>query len=177
MPTRRKRKPVKKLISTVEMEVAIAKYFGVRQNIIVPNISWGFAMHECDLFIVKKSGLTTEVEIKRSKSDLLADFNKRHNHVDRQNRISELYYALPIELYEGCKDLVPENAGILTCEKYHVGHGKWRVSVRTQKEPVKIKGARKLTDEEKLKVATLGTMRIWSLKEKIIKLQNDKSKI
>jgi hypothetical protein len=180
MPARRKRKTVTKpkLITTIEMEVAIAKYFGVRQNIIVPNISWGLiGMHECDMFIIKKSGYVTEVEIKRSKTDLLADFKKGHNHIDRQNRISELYYALPIELYESCKDLIPENSGILTCEKYHVGHGTRRVGVRTQREPVKIKNARKLTEVEKLKIATLGTMRIWSLKEKIIKSQNGRSNI
>lgn len=159
------------------MEVAIAKYFGVRQNIIVPNISWGFLSHEADMFIIKRSGLTTEVEIKRSKYDLMADFKKRHNHIDKQNRISELYYALPMELYETCKDLIPPDSGIITCEKYHVGHGTRRVSVRTQREPVKIRNARKLTDAEKLKIATLGTMRIWSLKEKIIKLQNDRTKI
>lgn len=180
MSVRRKRKVTTKpkLITTIEMEVAIAKYFGVRQNIIVPNISWGLpGMHECDVFILKKSGYTTEVEIKRSKSDLLADFNKGHNHKDRQNRISELFYALPIELYESCKDLVPQDAGILTCEKYHVGHGMRRIGVRTQREAKWIKDARKLTDAEKLKIATLGTMRIWSLKEKIIKLQNDRTKI
>jgi hypothetical protein len=178
MVVKRKKKSTKpKLITTIEMEVAISKYFGIRQNIIVPNISWGFLSHEADMFIIKRSGLTTEVEIKRSKYDLLADFKKGHNHIDRQNRISELYYALPIELYESCKDLIPENSGILTCEKYHVGHGTRRVSVRTQREPVKIKNARKLTEIEKLKIATLGTMRIWSLKEKIIKLQNEKTKI
>ena len=173
---RKRRKTTKpKLITTIEMEVAIAKYYGVRQNIIVPNISWGLpGMHECDMFILKKSGYATEVEIKRSKSDLLADFNKGHNHKDRQNRISELFYALPIELYETCKDLIPKDAGILTCEKNHLGHGKWRVGVRTQREAKWVKDARKLTDTEKLKIATLGTMRIWSLKEKIIKLQNEK---
>ena len=178
MVVKRKKKSTKpKLITTIEMEVAISKYFGIRQNIIVPNISWGFLSHEADMFIIKRSGLTTEVEIKRSKYDLLADFKKGHNHIDRQNRISELYYALPIELYESCKDLIPENSGIITCEKYHVGHGTRRVGVRTQREPVKIKNARKLTEIEKLKIATLGTMRIWSLKEKIIKLQNDRAKI
>lgn len=179
MALRRKRKPTvkPKLITTIEMEVAIAKHFGVRQNIIVPNISWGFAMHECDMFIIKKSGLTAEVEIKRTKYDLLADFKKRHNHVDKQNRISELYYAIPLEIYEVCKDLIPQDAGILTCEKYHAGHGTRRVYVSRKREPARVKNSRKLTEEEKLKIAWLGTMRIWSLKEKIIKLQNDKTRI
>ena len=73
MIVNRKRKRVvkTKLITTIEMEVAIAAYFGFRQNIIVPNISWGFMNHEADMFIVRKSGYAIEIEIKRSKSDLL----------------------------------------------------------------------------------------------------------
>ncbi len=172
MPVRRKRTTRKKPLTTIEIEVGIAKYFGTRQNIIVPNISWGFMNHEADVFIIKKSGYATEVEIKRSKADLLADFNKRHNHVDRLNRISEFYYALPNSIYEKCKDLIPKNAGILTCEKYDTGYGKEECHVRVRREAEWVKGARKLTDKEKLKIASLGTMRIWNLKQKIIKLQN-----
>lgn len=156
-------------ILTVEMELAIAKYFGIRQHIIVPNVSWGFGMHECDLFLIKKSGVAVEVEIKRSKSDLLADFKKGHNHKDRQNRITELYYALPENLYESCKDLIPDDAGIIMCYRY-INYKKENIVAATVKrQPKRIKGARKLTLEEQLKVARLGTMRIWSLKQKIIK--------
>jgi len=175
---KRKSEPKSKnTLTTIEMETAIAKHFGVRQNIIVPNISWGLDwMHECDMFIVKKSGYATEVEIKRSKTDLLADFNKGHGHVDIKNRISEFYYALTEELYEKCKDLIPLNAGILVCRKYF-NYGKWRTHVSVEKKAVWVRGCRKLTEEEKFKVAKLGTMRIWSLKEKIIKLQNEKAKI
>lgn len=100
----------------MEIEVAIAKYFGVRKNIIVPNISWGFLTHEADLFIVRKSGYAVEVEIKISRADLINDFKKKHTHNDKQNRISEFYYAMPKDLYLKCKDLIPENAGIITCE-------------------------------------------------------------
>ena len=107
---RKKEKP----ITTIEMEVAIAKMFGIRTHIIVPNVSWGFGMHECDLFLIKKSGVAVEVELKRSKSDLLADFEKRHGHIDRQNRITEFYYGMPEDMYEKCKDLIPENAGLLS---------------------------------------------------------------
>ena len=147
------------------MEVAIAEHFGVRKNIIVPNLSWGLSgMHECDLFIIKKSGFAKEIEIKRSKSDFLADLKKRHNHIDRHNRISEFYFAFPVDIYEKCSNLVPENAGVLVCKR-------WGdiVTVSVEKSAKRIKGARKLTIEEQLKVASLGTMRIWSLKQKIIK--------
>jgi hypothetical protein len=111
-------KPKVKPIKTIDIEVAIAKYYGVRKNIIVPNISWGFHwMHECDMFIVTKAGIATEIEIKISKSDLLADFKKGHDHKDRAGRITYFYYAMPETLYEKCKDIIPKEAGILTCER------------------------------------------------------------
>ena len=152
------------------MEVAIAKMFGIRQHIIVPNLSWGLTgMHECDLFLIKKSGVAVEIEIKRSKSDFLADFKKGHDHVDRYHRITEFYYAFPLDLYEKCKEQIPEHAGVITCERWIDYKKDDRVSARIAKQPKRIKGARKLTEEEQLKVARLGTMRIWTLKEKIIK--------
>jgi len=165
-------KPKVEAIKTIDIEVAIAKYYGVRKNIIVPNISWGFAwMHECDMFIVSKAGIVTEVEIKISKSDLLADFKKGHDHKDRAGRITYFYYAMPETLYEKCKDLIPPDAGILTCDR-----GDWDGAspyIREKKKPERRKNTRKLTEEEQLKIAWLGTMRIWSLKEKIIKLQKN----
>jgi hypothetical protein len=171
----RGRRTVKKQITTIEMEVAIAKYFGIRQHIIVPNISWGFGMHECDLFIIKKSGVAVEVEIKRTKADLLKDFEKRHNHHDRQNRITEFYFAMPEDMYEKCKDLIPEGAGIITCYRWTDYKKRERIDAHTKREPKRIKGARKLTAEEQFRIARLGTMRIWTLKEKIIR--NGKEKI
>ena len=172
MAVRKTTKTKVKPIKTIDIEVAIAKYYGVRQHIIVPNISWGFHwMHECDMFIVTKAGIATEVEIKISKADLLKDFNKGHNHKDRAGRITYFYYAMPETLYEKVKDLIPPEAGILTCER-----GSWEGAsayIREKRKPEKRKDTRKLTPEEQLKIAWLGTMRIWSLKEKIIKLQND----
>jgi hypothetical protein len=165
-----KKKPKQKPITTIEMEVAIAKMFGIRQHIIVPNLSWGLiGMHECDLFLIKKSGVAVEVEIKRSKSDFLADFKKGHDHKDRLHRITEFYYAFPENLVEKCIDLVPEHAGVIVCQRWVDYKKQQKVSAHIKKQPKRIKGARKLTEEEQLKVARLGTMRIWTLKEKIIK--------
>ena len=151
------------------MELAIAKHFGTRQHIIVPNLSWGLAgMHECDLFLIRKSGYAIEVEIKRTKSDFLADFKKGHNHVDKQNRIAEFFYAFPEDIYEKCCTLVPENAGIIVCKRWGD-----RVFARIERGAQRINGARRLTIEEQLKVASLGTLRIWNLKQKIIKFNNE----
>jgi hypothetical protein len=56
-----------------EIELRIAYYFGNRSHIIVPNVSWGLMMYECDLLVMPKSGHLYEVEIKVSKGDLIAD--------------------------------------------------------------------------------------------------------
>jgi hypothetical protein len=169
-----KRKPKEKVVTTIEMEEAISRLFGIRTNIIVPNISWGLpGMHECDVFIVKKSGYAVEVEIKRTKADLLADFKKKHDHSDV--RIREFYYALPEKLLETCTELIPEHAGIISCYKSQWATRNDIYATIKRKATIR-KDARKLTQEEQFKVAKLGTMRIWSLKNKIIKLQNAEKK-
>jgi hypothetical protein len=165
------------------MEVAIARYYGIRKYTLIPNISWGLSgMHECDLFVYTKAGVVTEIELKRSKSDLLADFKKGHDHKDRANRISYFFFGMPDDLYEKVKDLIPEDAGILVCYRFY---NEWarkecdreQVLVRKVRDAKKRRNTRNLTAEEQLKVAKLGCMRIWTLKEKIIKLQNDNTKI
>lgn len=66
-------------MKTIELEIAIMEYFGIRQNLIVPNVSWGMnGLHECDVLILSKAGYATEVEIKISKPDLLKDRDKKH---------------------------------------------------------------------------------------------------
>lgn len=153
-------------ITTAEMEVSIVKYFGIRTHIVVPNLSWGFFSHELDLFLIRKSGYGFEVEIKRTKSDLLADFKKRHNHIDKQNRIVQLYYAIPQELLKSCEEHIPEQFGIIVVEKYE-SLGKYYDSARMYREAKRRTGAKRLTQKEQLKVARLGTMRVWTLKEKL----------
>lgn len=162
------RKKVKQpMVTTDEMEVAIAKLFNIRTHIIIPNLSWGFFNHECDLFLIRKSNFGFEVEIKRSKSDMLADFKKKHGHIDRQNRIVQLYYAFPVELLPKVEELVPEECGIITVNRY--GDDYIRASIH--KEARRKKGAKRLTDKEILKITRLGCMRIWTLKDKLNKLK------
>ena len=72
-----------------EIEEAVARYYDYRSHIIVPNVSWGWDIHECDLIVVRPSGYAIEIEIKRSRADIKADGDKRHGHVDRQNRIKQ----------------------------------------------------------------------------------------
>ena len=158
------------MIELNKIELAVARKFGIRENIIVPNISWGFNCHECDLFIIKKSGYAIEVEIKRSVSDLKADFKKEHNHSDQ--RIKELYYAMPEDIYNKCVDLIPINAGIIV-----VMENGWGFYAKIKRKAKGQSNSRKLTTEEQLSIARLGTMRIWSLKSKIISLHSTHKRV
>jgi hypothetical protein len=166
-------------ITTTEIELAIARYYGTREHIIVPNISWGFDyMHECDMFIIKKNGYAVEVEIKRSKSDLINDFKKPHHH--KSNRIREFFYAIPKKNLEEWGKLIPKHAGIIVYWKTKdeiwdkkkrrwSGEFKWVTRAGRIRNAEINKTARKLTTEEQLKVARLGCLRIWNLKQKLIK--------
>lgn len=154
------------MLKTIDMEIALMKYFGVRENIIVPNISWGIQIHECDLLIVRSSGYCIEVEIKVSKQDLKADFEKRHKHKDKANRIKEFYYALPYSLYGTCKELIPEESGLLLV------HDNLKVVV--VKSPRINTNSKKLEEKEIRHILHLGCMRICTLKQKISKLQKSK---
>ena len=154
-------------IKTIDIEIAVARLFDFRKYNIVPNISWGFhGLHECDLFLVNSSKYCYEVEIKISKSDFLKDFEKRHGH--KSNYIKDFYYAMPETLYEKVKEQIPEHAGAITCE---VSRG--RVVANIVKNPISNKNAKKISLEDELKILRLATMRIWSLKEKIVKLNNE----
>lgn len=154
-------------LTTSEMEVSIAKYFGIRKHIIIPNLSWGFdGMHECDLFLIKPSGYAFEIEIKRSKSDLFADFKKYHNHVDKKNRIVQLYYAIPEYLLKSCEEYIPEECGILIVGKYE-SSGNYYDYTSLHRKAKRRMNARKLTEKEQLEITRLGVMRIWKLKEKL----------
>ena len=80
-------------MKTIEVELAVAKYFNPRQNHDIPNVSWGFNIHECDLLILTKSKFLYEVEIKISRADLIKDKDKGHKH--KHKKIRKLYFAIP----------------------------------------------------------------------------------
>ena len=165
----KKMKP--KPITTTEMEIAIAKMFGIRKNIIVPNISWGLGLHECDLLVLRKSGYAAEVEIKRTLYDFKRDFEKIHQHVDRQNRIVEFYYAFPEELYEKCKHLIPEHAGVILCKSFYDYKKRFKPKAYIKKKAKRASKAKKMTENEQQQIVRLGALRLWSLKEKITRYE------
>ena len=171
-------------MTTLEMEIALIKASHIRQNLVVPNVSWGLAtnesrsLHECDILILTPTGYATEIEIKISKADLLKDFSKRHNH--NHNLIRRLYYAVPDKLKDIALTYIPYNAGLMTVEYIDAMTYKWdkklgRIEipykykrVKTIKEASINKDSRKWTNEERYQLARLGTMRILGLKEKIL---------
>lgn len=140
-----------------EIEIALAEYFGIRTCLVVPNVSWGLTNHECDIAVLTPASCLYEIEIKISKSDLIADKQKRHGH--HSNIIRELYFAMPLKLIDSIEH-VPLRAGIL------IVHENGRVELK--RKPGLNKYARKLTDKERYQLARLGTMRIWKLKKRLL---------
>lgn len=167
-----------------EIEVALAKYrdFDFRKNIVAFNVNgWSERLpifHECDMLVCSKSGYLTEIEIKRSWSDFLADFKKKHQHESR-GLIKYFYYCVPDALYEKVRDYLFENAvkcaGIITYTEA------LRIQIKAIKVPywldetkysigITNKDYKKLFLEQQLEIARLGAMRVIGLKEKIIKM-------
>jgi hypothetical protein len=160
-------KRIKNLITTPEMEIALSTYFDYRQQLIVPNVSWGMHMHECDLLIVSKAGYLTEVEIKVTRADLRADKKKWHGH--RSPVIKRLFFALP-DYLEKCIDMVPKRAGIILIKPKDNVPGEYPYSPRCReiRPAQRQKGAGKITDADRYKIARLGALRIWNLKRKLV---------
>jgi hypothetical protein len=154
-----------KKLNCLDIEIAVADFFNPRLNIIVPNISWGLFLHECDMLVLTKSGYAYEIEIKTDKYDLIKDSKKKHGHFNV--KLSRLYFAIPNYLSE-CIQHIPEHAGILI-----VSEGGF---VELKRQP-KIKNEYKFTEQERLKLAELGTMRIWNLKRIIRNLKNENSSL
>jgi hypothetical protein len=152
-----------------EIEIAVSKYFGTLRNLIVPNVSWGIGIHECDLLVLTASNYAYEVEIKISKADLIRDAHKRHQHRDYLNRIRQMWFAVPQKLYPVIS-LIPITSGVLVVD---TEDGK----VIEARAATVNTNARKFTDEERYKVARLGALRIWNLKAKILKFKLEENSI
>ena len=162
-------------LNSADIEVAVAKYFKPRTHLIVPNISWGMNIHECDLLILNGSNYAVEVEIKISKSDVKADLKKGHGH--KSNRIKRLFFAIPEHLNTpDVIELIPERAGIfVVSERYPVyqsGYGADSTKVSYYMQPrctvirnAKInKEARPFTDGERIEMGRLGMLRYWNIR-------------
>ena len=143
----------------IDIEIAIAKHFGYRTNIIVPQVSWGLGLnHEADLLVVSPAGCVREIEIKVSASDIKADLAKRHPHGGAM--IRQVYFAVPEELAGNPN--IPSYCGILSVHEMRKSSSV--TCVRAAKVNPR---ARKLSPREIQHLLHLGCMRLWSLKQKL----------
>ena len=160
-------------LRTIDIEIALIKDCNFRQNIVVPNVSYGIVryfnkknhreydeLHECDILKVTPAGYATEYEIKISKGDFKADFKKKHSHDSKF--IKRLYYIVPYELHEFAKNNLPKNAGL--------GYVRNNKVYYTINAPIR-KDFFKWTQEEQFKLARLGVMRIITLKKRLAKIK------
>ena len=146
-------------LRTCDIELAVAKHFGWRHNIIVPNVSWGLGFrHELDLLVYTGSGKAWEVEIKVSKQDLLRDALKAHQH--RSEFIHRLYFAVPETLQDLIQE-IPERAGFIVCRARPYGRPQVNVVRPARLNP----GVKPWPDSRVRKLLELASMRVWTLKE------------
>lgn len=178
----------------LEIETALARHdkFNFIKNIVVFNVNGVNEnlpiYHECDMLVLSKSGYLTEIEIKRSWSDFLADFKKKHNH-HNYPIIKYFYYCVPVSIYEKVRDRLEEEVsnrkeldgfnytGIITYDEelnltFHGHRVKMFRSDDYRELYPQMWSAKKLYLEQRLELARLGTMRIITLKENILKLKN-----
>lgn len=159
-------------MKTIEMEVALMRYFDIRANLVVPNVSWGLAgLHECDLLVLSKSNYATEIEIKVSKGDLMKDKNKDHGH--KHNHIKYLFFAVPEKLVETALEVIPERAGLYVVKSLGPKNRnieRFGVEMARQCEANKL--SIKWPEKDRYQLARLGTMRILGLKSKLINYKN-----
>lgn len=150
-------------LRAIDIELAVARHFNHRINVMVPNVYWFFG-YELDLIIISRAMYATEIEIKTSVQDIKNDLNKSPK-AHRDKRIKFFYYAVPDYLIN-CEYL-PTDAGLIS-----VDVNKFCRIIR----PARInKNARKLYDYELTHILHLGCMRLWNLKTKLLLLDRKRS--
>ena len=156
-------------LTVEEIQWNVANFLAnFRTDIIIPNLSWGMLNYEADLIIISKSHYMTEVEIKRSLSDLKADFKKDVLHNDE--RVRDLYYALPASIEEKAMEFFKQPEISEKIRKMYNDYRRccpailWYDENGTIKKnnhwPYTGKG-RKLFLEEVVKVSRLISIRYW----------------
>ena len=148
-----------------DIQIALRNYhlWNKRSDIMIPNLSWGLLRYEADFVIVDKKGFLTEVEIKRSLSDLKADFKKVHKHDDPL--VFAFYYCLPMSIRAKALAVIREHFAPdnLPAVIYYDENGKLELS---RYGGIPNRGGRRLTLEERLTVTRLLSIRYWNEKEK-----------
>ena len=159
-------------IEEIEVALAESRDFSYLKNLMVFNV-YGLSEllpinHECDVLVMTKTGYLTEIEIKRSWSDFLADFKKEHHH--QSEYIKKFYYCVPVSIVDKVAEYLKNNdeevkptSGIITYDED--GY------IKTYWASIEAPYPKKLFLEQQLELARLGCMRVVVGKKKIIKLK------
>lgn len=138
---------------------------GIRKNLCVPNVSWGLNIdYEADLLIITKAGYCTEFEIKRSYSDFLADM-KKGEHAHKAPWVYKFYYVIPLSIKEKVLKYF-EDKGLTGCDVPGILCYSETGNLTSVGGIPNVNGGRKMFLEEILKVARLGTLRYWNIRNK-----------
>lgn len=137
--------------------------FPWQRYVVVPNVSWGLLPHEADLVALSGADWLSEVEIKVTKGDFLADRDKWKHHLAKFNGmpevISAFYYAMPTAVWEKCKpEDLPQGAGLILVGQRWSGDSQ---HARVAQKPADNASARKLRPDEREQLMRLGYMRYW----------------
>lgn len=135
---------------------------GIRSNLCVPNVSWGMGIqYEADLLVVTRAGYCTEYEIKRSYADFLADMRKDES-AHKAPWVYRFYYVIPESIKDKVLEYFNDKGGELPGIISYDERGMTGICGGCPY----VKGGRRMFLEEQLKVAKLGTMRYWNLRNK-----------
>lgn len=162
-------------MTTKELEYAINKHYFNSAKIITTKLTRnsGVVSHECDVVVVTNSYYLIEFELKISKSDLKKDFQKKHSH--ECDNIKKTFYVIPEKL-EDCIELIPERFGIIIVNKKIQIDKSGKIPLEKTYYPLRIireaqtnKKAKKITNDNFIKICTLASMRYWTTKENELK--------
>lgn len=162
-------------MTTKELEYAINKHYFNSAKIITTKLTRnsGVVSHECDVVVVTNSYYLIEFELKISKSDLKKDFQKKHSH--ECDNMKKTFYVIPEKL-EDCIELIPERFGIIIVNKKIQIDKSGKIPLEKTYYPLRIireaqtnKKAKKITNDNFIKICTLASMRYWTTKENELK--------
>ena len=172
-------------MTSLDIQRALCGYWDVNlwnpRKVLAVRNSTGVAGWDADLLIIHPSGWADEIEIKVSLSDFKREFTKKaHKHRSLQEGLPDFnlvgwkavddwtkckphivrrfWFAVPSELADKVRPLVPRYAGLITVEPgRHCG-----VPRKVLKAP-QLKMARQLTPEEQRAAIDSVYYRYWSI--------------
>lgn len=150
-------------MKTFEVELALSNFFykkGAEAVISKTN----FLGYEADILATTKNWYLTEVEIKISKSDFMADFKKYHKHDSKLTKY--LYYAVPTTLLKLADEMLDKNVGIM--EVFKPKYLKRGLRVKIIRD-AKIRSNRPLNESQVINLYRLGCYKEWGFKAKQLK--------